>query len=195
MAMGNKKVYLSRLFVYFMARKVQDRIGQKGAELKSTLESMTTFGVPEERFWPFEFGRVDKEPSMQARMEAANYKLHSFEHIPIDKFRESIDNNVPIVIGMHTGKLFWNLKGPLQSQVYKPVNSEDNRKSNGHAVTIVGYDDDINSGSWIIANSLGPKWGEFGYGAIPYTCNVDIGESYVLNSFAGMTPGKNISAI
>jgi len=92
---------------------------------------------------------------------------------------------------MFTGTKFWSLTGPLEEQKYCPVNNTDNRLSKGHAVVIIGYDDSLNS--WIIANSLGPKWGDRGLGAIPYDCNKDIGESYVITSFAGISLGKKFS--
>lgn len=195
MAIGNQKICLSRLFVYYMTREMQGRSGQEGAELKMTLTAMMKFGVSPEQHWPFNFTRVNTEPSIQSRNEAAYYRLHSFDFISPIHFKEAIDRKLPIVIGMYTGKLFWELRGPLEKQAYKPINSTDNRQSKGHAVTIVGYDDDINGGSYIIANSLGPKWGDRGYGAIPYSCISDIGESYVLNGFAGIPPGRKISEI
>lgn len=36
----------------------------------------------------------------------------------------------------------------------------------GHAVVIIGYDD--NTQSWIIRNSWGINWGDEGYGSVPY---------------------------
>ncbi|RLA94130.1 MAG: hypothetical protein DRG69_05830 [Deltaproteobacteria bacterium] len=38
-----------------------------------------------------------------------------------------------------------------------------------HAIVLVGYDDDLNGGSWIIRNSWGTNYGNNGYGTIPYT--------------------------
>lgn len=190
MTMGGIWIPMSRLYVYYMARKLQGRSGKNGAELRITLEAMTQFGVSPEQHWAFGYNRVDVEPSMQSQTEAAQFRLHGYHYICAVNFKESIDNNIPVVIGMYTGRMFWKLKGPLQEQQYKPINTEDNRQSNGHAMTIVGYDDDMNGGSWIVANSLGPKWGDHGYGAIPYSCNANIGEAYVLNGFAGITPGK-----
>jgi C1A family cysteine protease len=93
---------------------------------------------------------------------------------------------------MLTSRLFWGLKGPLEEQRYKQINMTDNKQYRGHAVTIIGYDDNICGGSWIIANSLGPVWGHQGYAAIPYSCNSDIGEAYAITQFAGITAGKEI---
>jgi C1A family cysteine protease len=86
---------------------------------------------------------------------------------------------------MNTGRQFWRLNGPIANQAYKPINDTDNRQSRGHAVVVIGYSDTLAGGSWIIANSLGLKWGDGGYAAIPYACNKDIGESFALISFAG----------
>ena len=124
---------------------------------------------------------------------ANNYRLQSYEQVSPVNYKEYLNNGIPIIVGMRTGKLFWNLEGPLQEQEYKPINGRDNRLTRGHAITIIGYDDNINGGSWIIANSLGPRWGFQGYAAIPYICDVDIGESYIITDFAGIPAGKNIS--
>jgi C1A family cysteine protease len=192
MSTAGKKINFSRLYVYYMTRKLQDRVGQKGAQLRDTLEALRIYGAASESQWPFSYSRIDKEPHLPAIEEGVHYKLQSYETITISEYKDSINKNIPIVIGISTGRMFWSLEGPLEKQRYKPVNGTDNRQSVGHAVTIIGYDDNICDGSWIIANSSGPKWGFRGYGAIPYKCNMDIGESYIITNFAGITIGKKI---
>jgi len=113
----------------------------------------------------------------------------------VHEFNTYLDQSIPIIVGVRTGSKFWKLSGELSSQNYVPVNDTDNRLARGHAVTIVGNDPNIMGGSWIIANSLGPKWGSNGYGILPYTCSVDIGESYIIQSFAGIPAGKNFQRI
>jgi C1A family cysteine protease len=194
MSQENKTINFSRLFTYYMARKMQGRVGQKGTEIRMVLSAMQTYGVPEERYWPFGYNRVDIEPSIQSIREAESYKLQAFGSARTEYINSCIDANTPVVVGIYTGRMFWALKGPLDKQVYKPVNSTDNRESYGHAVTIVGYDDSLHDGAWIIANSLGLKWGDHGYGILPYSCAVDIGEAFVLHQFAGISPGRKISA-
>jgi len=185
-AKTNKPLNLSRLFVYYMTRKLQGRLGQKGAELKSTFDALSLYGACTEQFWPFSPHRVDHEPNFRA-VQNARYKINEYECATPEKFNSILDKGVPIVIGMHTGRLFWRMRGELNEQIYKPVNESDNRPTQGHAVTIVGYDDKIQGGSWIIANSLGLRWGYRGCGILPYSCYVDIGESYVIRNFAGIS--------
>jgi len=181
-----KTLNLSRLFVYYMTRKLQGRLGQKGAELKSTFDALSQYGVCKEQFWPFNYQRVDHEPSVMA-IQNAHYKINGYENVNPSDFNSLLDRGIPVVIGMHTGKLFWNIKGELHEQAYGPINDTNNRLSKGHAVTIVGYNNEIQGGSWIIANSLGLRWGYRGCGILPYSCHVDIGESYVIRNFAGLS--------
>jgi C1A family cysteine protease len=70
-----------------------------------------------------------------------------------------------------------------------PVNDVDNRLSLSHAVTIVGNRPDLNS--WIIANSRGLKWGDKGFGILPYNCVVDIGEAFSITGLLDTGIGKN----
>jgi len=178
-----------------MTQKEHNRLGMKGAELRDALDTLMKYGAPPERYWPFTFSRANREPLQQAIEQANNYRLQSYEQVSPVNYKEYLNNGIPIIVGMRTGKLFWNLEGPLQEQEYKPINGRDNRLTRGHAITIIGYDDNINGGSWIIANSLGPRWGFQGYAAIPYICDVDIGESYIITNFAGISAGKKIPEI
>jgi hypothetical protein len=177
-----------------MTRKMQNRNGLKGADLETTFKSLSVYGAAEERLWSFSYLRVDVEPPIPVVNEAVFNRLDSFEQIEHSKFKEALNNGIPIVFGMFTGRRFWNLSGNLETQNYEPVNETTNRPSKGHALTCIGYNDSLNGGSWIVANSLGAKWGEHGYGAIPYSCNIDIAEAFIVTKFSGMTAGKKISS-
>ncbi len=188
---GNR-INFSRLFLYYMTRKMKNRIGDKGAELSDTLETLMNCGATPEKFWPFRVNRVDEIPDQQAIESATYYKLRSYNSVSPDDYKYYLNRDIPVIVGIMTGKIFWQLHGPLENHRYKPVNIDDNQRSTGHAIVIVGYDDNLNGGSWIIANSTGPKWGYYGYAAIPYSCSVDIGESFVITNFAGISAGKKI---
>ena len=72
------------------------------------------------------------------------------------------------------------------SFTYKPVNDTDNQPSVDHALAIVGYDDQLNGGCWIIANDATTKWGDQGYGAIGYNTTVDFGEAWVITKIGNV---------
>jgi len=193
MSSVGKNMNFSRLYVYYMTRKIQNRLKQRGAELKDTLNALTIYGASPENNWPFSISRIDREPNIPAIEAGVYYRVQSYKEVSSEEFKTYLIRNIPIIIGIRTGTKFWKLNGPLEEQAYKAVNITDNRPSTGHAMTVIGYDDKIGGGSWIVANSLGPRWGFQGYGAIPYECNVDIGESYVITKFAGIEAGKKIS--
>lgn len=189
---ANSRLYFSRLFVYYMARKMAGRIGQNGVELGTTLESVQKFGVCLNSTWKFSHNLVNREPSAQAQTEAMSYRVRDFGWVEPYNFNMYLEKEIPIIIGLRTGKLFWKLKGALSEQTYKIINSIDNRQAQGHAVTIVGFDNNLHGGSWIIANSLGPGWGDKGYSILPYECASDIGEAYVVRDFYGISAERKI---
>lgn len=190
---NDKPNHFSRLFVYYMTRKLAGRLNQAGAELKDTLEAVKKYGVCVERSWSFSHQRLNIEPSQQVQSEAVSNRIGRYEDVFSQDFNSLLEQEIPIIIGLRTGSLFWKLRGPLSDQTYKSINTVDNRISHGHAVVIVGYEPELLGGSWIIANSLGPIWGYRGYGVLPYECRRDIGEAYVIREFAGITAGRKIS--
>lgn len=173
---------LSRLYSYYMSRKIDNRIGQHGVSLKTIFDSAIQNGIATDKMWPFYPKNVNINPSNEAHKSALNNKLVSYD-INIEDFRDSLHQNIPIIIGLYTGRLFWKLNSSLETQIYKPVNNTDNRKSMDHAVVIIGYDDNLCGGSWIICNSFGEKWGDCGYSILPYECEKDIIESYIVKEF------------
>lgn len=181
MSINGKPSHFSRLFPYYNARRMQNRIGQAGTGLKDVFESIMQYGVCLNRFWPFSPHRANKEPNMVAYQDAELYKISDYTSVGPNEFNSCIDQAIPVIIGLQIGRKFKSMEHILSEQVYMPVNSTDNRYSHGHAVTIVGY----NESGWIIANSFGLKWGDHGYGFLPYACSVDIGEAYVVRSFTG----------
>jgi hypothetical protein len=92
--------------------------------------------------------------------------------------KASLANRNAILIGMKVYSSFYYLQG--SGSVYQPnINSESNE--GGHAVTIVGYDDNKYGGAFKIINSWGINWGDGGYFWLPYSYVSDlIMVSYVL---------------
>jgi C1A family cysteine protease len=185
MSVRGKTAYYSRLFTYYMTRQLQNRLGQKGADLLTTMESLKN-GVCSNDKWPFRFDRTNIHPNAIAMQDAALRRVLSYEQVSPENFNNYLDRSIPVIVGMFTGRKFWKLKGQLSEQGYIPINNTDNRISKGHAVPIVGYNGD----GWIIANSKGPKWGQKGLGLLPYECARDMGESFIISNFTDF-PGGN----
>jgi len=73
----------------------------------------------------------------------------------------------PVVFSMHIPESFQYV---AKDGLFRP--SEDERKrttpTRGHALTIVGYDDELYGGAFRVVNSWGTEWGDNGYCWITY---------------------------
>ena len=78
--------------------------------------------------------------------------------------KKSLAEGKPVIIGMNCPDSFFDAKG-----VWRPAFLESpNRDHGGHAMCVVGYDDNMNGGAFEIQNSWGTDWGNNGYIWISY---------------------------
>jgi hypothetical protein len=81
--------------------------------------------------------------------------------------KKSLTEGKPVIIGMNTPDSFTDAK-----EVWIPKESPDTYYY-GHAMCLVGYDDNRYGGAFEVLNSWGRKWGNGGYIWIPYKTFVD----------------------
>ncbi len=193
----------SRLFIYWNARDLGNITGDEGAYLRDGLKSCNTLGVCEESFWPYIESDVNEYPSNAAYDEARKNRNITYERITntdIAAFKNAIFNGMSVVIGMALSSSFYSITGPLADQNYVGI-LEDADFIGGHAMNVVGYDDNLNGGSFIVENSWGESWGDLGYFALPY--DVWINDAYdawtctnlkidMLNTDDDYVPGPSI---
>ncbi|HMI01225.1 MAG TPA: C1 family peptidase [Pedobacter sp.] len=90
------------------------------------------------------------------------FDLNATRDIKVQSVKKSISEQKPVVFGMICPPSFFNAKG-----VWAPVEEAD-PKVGGHAMCVVGYDDNKEGGAFEIQNSWGTKWGNEGYIWIKY---------------------------
>ena len=78
--------------------------------------------------------------------------------------KKSLSEGKPVVIGMNTPMSFHSLRG---RELWQPVENP-NTNHGGHAMCVVGYDDNKHGGAFEIQNSWGTDWGNGGYIWIRY---------------------------
>ena len=188
---------LSRLFVYYNSRELENRIGQEGTSIRNALKVSRSLGICNEVTWPYITSQDDVRPSSTAYAEGAQQILHRYEKVFDDRWLSmpekwnsiipAIADGLPIVFGITLGRQFFGLKGPLDAQNYVPQNSINNPAVGNHAMLVVGYVAPSNSIKHylIVENSWGTKHGDNGYVAIPFGCMVDVFEARVIRSFFG----------
>jgi len=177
----------SRLFLYKATRLLMGRegIGDSGAPIRTTLGAIRLFGIPDEYYWPYtdDLAEFDRMPDPWLWSLGQYYK--STVHFRLDNsldpdenvktIKEFVSYGFAVDFGFYVFSSIWdsNKNGGI---IPFPSNTE--RYEGGHSVLIVGYDDDkvstndrdgnTTTGCFLIRNSWGEDWGEYGYGWMPY---------------------------
>lgn len=164
----------SRLFLYKVTRKLMGLSGDSGADMRSTMKAMAMFGLPAEGYWPYRVARYETEPPAFVYAMGQAYK--SVEYLRLD----TADNMPAATLGSLKSVLATGWAAMLGFTCYSSLgNGPDipwpgprERVIGGHAIMIVGYDDTRKigkeTGALEIDNSWSVKWGDKGFGWLPY---------------------------
>lgn len=164
--MGGAFTDISRLFVYYNARKMSDTQGQdSGSFIHHVMASVLAHGACEEAIWPFDLGQVLQSPPQQAYQNAMSHEAVQYARAPLGQpVIQALAAGLPVVFGTYAPSRFYEEAGktgimPSPAERLEPP-------AGGHAMLIVGYD--LPSKTWLIRNSWGPNWGEGGYFRAPF---------------------------
>jgi C1A family cysteine protease len=167
---GHRKIF-SRLFIYYNARMMEDEISKRnatetdsGADLQFAIVSLFKYGCCEEQFWPFYEHLINIQPNNQAYENGQNYRLNELGRLSnnINQLRECLAEGYPFVMAI---KIFPSFASNHHGFIPMPKSYEKSSQYR-HAVVCVGY---IHSERiFIIRNSHGIQWGDYGYGYLPY---------------------------
>lgn len=178
-----KFVNLSRLFLYYNARMLENGVGLDGAYLAYALQASRDFGVCVEEAWPYDIKKVDEKPSEEAYTQALQYRVTRYEYIDntndetkLAGATSALAEGFPVVISMLTTIKLEMVSGPLDNQHYQGTGHSP--FTGLHAVTIIGYD--ASKQYFIVENSWGSSWGDRGYFALPYNLLRDVTELWVV---------------
>jgi C1A family cysteine protease len=175
----------SRLFVYKATRNLLGMTGDTGAWLRSAMGALTLFGVPPERYWPYDVSKYDIEPPAFVYALGQTYQAEQFYRLdpggtaPEDllaQIKKHLAAGVPPMFGFTVYDSISQATGTGKGRI--PFPQPTDRVAGGHAIAAVGYDDRMEikhraastptKGALIIRNSWGTGWGDRGYGYLPY---------------------------
>jgi C1A family cysteine protease len=162
----------SRLFIYFNERDIEGTVSSdSGAEIRDGIKSVVSLGACSETEWPYDITQFAAKPSDQCYVDAKKDLVSSYASVDqtLDDIRDCIVAGYPIPFGFTVYESFES-QTVAQSGV-APMPGPNESVLGGHAVVMVGYDDDHQM--FIVRNSWGPGWGRAGYFLMPYAYATD----------------------
>ena len=164
------KYVFSPSFLYELIKDPSDGDCQMGSDPVKALLTLIDTGNALNRTVPYYCGASISD---QARNEAANYKISdaSILFAPgeyaktagemIDLTKKALLEGSPISGGFHLPESFFSIKSAIWTS--DPTEANKDWKHNGHAMAVVGFDDNVAGGAFRILNSWGTAWADHGY--------------------------------
>jgi C1A family cysteine protease len=156
-----KLVELSPRFVYSECKKIDGMPYEEGTTIRAAMRVLGNKGVCQEKFWSYRPHQKDK-PKKGAAVNAKKFCVKTYARIlNLNELRMSLAHKGPCVIGV---EVFAGMMETKTGVVPMPVKNET--ALGGHAICPIGYDDKKKVIKF--KNSWSNKWGQKGYGFLPY---------------------------
>jgi hypothetical protein len=156
-------------FVYTQIKFASDNNCTLGSHIHDALELMKTKGaakynaLAEVNCPAYISENVFNQASEHTIEDYAKlFGLFDSNSFKLSSTKKSLSQNNPVIIGMNVPRSFYTAK-----EVWTP-NEPATGKYYGHAMCVVGYDDDLHGGVFEVMNSWGSGWGNSGYIYIRY---------------------------
>ncbi len=168
-------------FLYEMIKNDGDNNCQNGSDPVKAIITMITAGDAFMKTVPYNCNinitdhAVEEASSYKAKDLAVLYAAKGMSKDDMyfkqpDQFvkdvKKALSEGTPVSGGFHIPESFFRIK----SAVWEPDPNEGNKdwKHNGHAMVVVGYDDNKAGGAFRILNSWGTNWADGGFVWIKY---------------------------
>jgi C1A family cysteine protease len=197
MASIHNKLLLSRLFIYYQERVIENDVDQDaGAEIRDGVSALASLGAPPETDWPYVESTFTNPPSATAIKDALQYKISSYHRVlNWNECKHSLASGNPVSFGF---TVYDNFESDfVTNSGYLGMPDENkNYTVGGHAILLVGYGkiSDFASANLItqyklnpneevglIRNSWSKDWGPlFGHFMmpVPYISNTNLSDDF-----------------
>lgn len=146
----------------------------QGAYIHQAMETMQQNGVLPWSDFAYNEHDCDRLPNRELMGKMAGFRSRGFERLSdkygkmnLNAIKENLAQGAPVVIGMMVGQSF--MQPMMGKNMWNPSQSDYSmRGMGGHAMCVIGYNDNYEGGAFEIMNSWGPQWGEDGYGWVRY---------------------------
>jgi C1A family cysteine protease len=166
-----KFVDLSRLFVYYYARKIGGYpvSEDSGSQIRDAFKALAKYGTCAEEDWPYIEHLFDDEPGTKAKALAKRRKILAYYRLDANGPPSAAAIEGCVVKGYNV-EFGFSVPDDFVEAVGKKgimrMPTQSTRYDGGHAVLIVGYD--RSKRLFEVRNSWGGDWGDNGYFWAPY---------------------------
>ncbi|MDR2700822.1 MAG: SUMF1/EgtB/PvdO family nonheme iron enzyme [Spirochaetaceae bacterium] len=180
-----RNVY-SPLYCYEVAMEIDEKPEAAGANITTVVSMMRNFGVPKESDYR-KLSTTAANRATRLNPDADNLRKWKItgsdalfqmdyekaivgDYSPtamnfrINMIKNNISQGNPVIVGIIPSNSFMELTG----EQWKPKANERPNPENGHAVCVIGYDDNKFGGAFEILNSWTEYWGNGGFAWIDY---------------------------
>ncbi len=146
----------------------------QGSYLPDAMDFMKRVGALPLSQFPYDPSTCRLRASQQEARVAANFRTRGFQRLTqrgnrpdMQAIKQYIAKGGPVVIGMEVGGSF--MQAMEGQKLWRPGRKDKSKSGyGGHAMCVIGYDDNLGGGAFQIMNSWGPEWGENGVAWVTY---------------------------
>ncbi len=165
---GNFDFDPSRLFQYYNSRALQGwELEDSGAYIRDAFKAMNKWGLAIESLWPYKVNDFAKKPPTDVYLNGEKNVTVKYAAVDqnLDKIKQTLLSGAAVSFGFNVYQSFFG--SWANSTGIMPVPKKNESLQGGHAVTIIGYDD--NKKCFLVQNSWGTDWGLHGKFFMPYS--------------------------
>lgn len=152
--------------------KVSDCAG--GSVVQHALDTIISQGIVNYNVMVYTENECSTQPTEQQKTLAESNKIDKYFYLDPDMVFEqtkaALLNNQPVVIAITIDRSYFGARDTNGEFIYRKFSSADG----GHAMLVVGYDDDRNA--FKVVNSWGTEWGNQGFVWIDYKAFQEAGD-------------------
>ncbi len=163
--------------------------GCQGAYMIDAMETLRRGGSLPFSMFPYDERDCSERPDADEQSLAAQFRIKGYNRLTLDgddytpdlqAIKEHLAQGAPVIIGMQVGGTF--MHEMVGKKVWRPTRRDYSQYGfSGHAMCVIGYDDQLAGGAFQIMNSWGPSWGQNGIAWVPYEAfQVFVKEAYGL---------------
>lgn len=166
----------SRLFIYYNARALEGKTQfDAPCQVRNAVKGAAAHGACFEGNaadeWPYVIARFKKRPPAACFKAAMKDRALRYRRLTVDihHLKSCLASGYPFIFGFTA---YASIEKPAVMRTgHVPLPAAHEEVLGGHVILAVGYDDAKRQ--ILFRNSWGPKWGDGGYGTIPYDYVLD----------------------